>query len=59
MATSEAQKRAANKYIAKNMTVLGCKVRREYAEAVHAKAKAEGTTANAIIRQALDRFLES
>lgn len=58
MALTEAQKRANNKYIAEHMTVLGCKVRKEYADRVREKAKAEGTSVNAILKKALDEFLE-
>ena len=58
MALTEAQKRANNKYIAEHMTVLGCKVRKEYADEVREKAKAEGTSVNAILKKALDEFLE-
>ena len=58
MALTEAQKRANNKYIAEHMTVFGCKVRKEYAERVREKAKAEGTSVNAILKKALDEFLE-
>ena len=58
MALTEAQKRANNKYIAEHMTVLGCKVRKEYADKVREKAKAEGISVNAILKNALDEFLE-
>lgn len=58
MALTEAQKKANNKYIAEHMTVLGCKVRKEYADKVREKAKAEGTSVNAILKKALDEFLE-
>lgn len=58
MALTEAQKRANNKYIAEHMTVLGCKVRKEYAYKVREKAKEEGTSVNAILKKALDEFLE-
>lgn len=58
MALTEAQKRANNKYIAEHMTVLGCKVRKEYADRVREKAKAEGTSVNAILKKVLDEFLE-
>lgn len=57
MALSEAQRRANNKYISEHMTVLGCKVRKEYAEKVRNKAKEQGTTVNAILKKALDDFL--
>ena len=59
MALTEAQKRANNKYIAEHMTVLGCKVRKEYADRVREKAKEEGTSVNAILKKALDEFLEN
>lgn len=59
MALTEAQRRANNKYIADHMTVLGCKVRKDYAEKVRNKAKEEGTTVNAVIKKALDAFLEA
>lgn len=58
MALTEAQKRANNKYIAERMTVLGCKVRKEYADKVREKAKADGASVNAILKKALDEFLE-
>ena len=58
MALTETQKRANNKYIAEHMTVLGCKVRKEYADKVREKAKADGISVNAILKKALDEFLE-
>lgn len=57
MALTDAQRRANNKYIAKSMTVLGCKVRKEYAEKVRAKCKEDGTTVNAILKRALDEYM--
>ena len=58
MALTDAQRRANNKYIAEHMTILGCKVRKDYAERVKQKAKDTGTTVNAILKKALDDFLE-
>lgn len=58
MALTDAQRRANNKYIAEHMTILGCKVRKDYAERVKEKAKDTGTTVNAILKKALDDFLE-
>lgn len=58
MPVSDAQKRASNKYIAEHMTVLGCKVRKEYAERVREKARDKGVSVNFILRKALDDFLE-
>lgn len=57
MAISEARKRANKKYNAKTYTMLGCKVRKDYAEQVKAACEAAGTTPNAIFRAALDRFM--
>lgn len=58
MALTDAKRRANNKYIAEHMTILGCKVRKDYAERVKEKAKDTGTTVNAILKKALDDFLE-
>ena len=58
MALTDAQRRANNKYISEHMTVLGCKVRKDYADRVREKAKDEGTSVNAILKKALDDFME-
>ena len=58
MALTNAQRRANNKYISEHMTVRGCKVRKDYADIVRQKAKDEGTSVNAILKKALDDFLE-
>ncbi len=53
------KKRASNnKWDAENMTVLGVKVRKEYADEVRRKAKERGDTVNAILKAALDRYME-
>ena len=57
MALSDAKRRANNKYIAKNMTVLGVKVRKEYADEVRKVAKERGDTVNSILKAALDQYL--
>lgn len=57
MARSEARKRANNKWDAANMVVLGCKVRREKAEAFREACKGAGTTPNAVFTAALDAFM--
>ena len=57
MALTESKRKANNKYIAANMKVLGCKVRKEYAEEAHAAAAAAGTTVNAVMKQALDELI--
>ena len=54
------KKRAANnKWDLENMTILGCKVRKDYAEKVREKARERGDTVNAILKEALDRYLEN
>ena len=58
MALTDAQRRANNKYIAENMTVLGCKVRKTDADRFRAAAAATGTTINAVLRAALDDLAE-
>lgn len=55
---TDAQRRAQNKYDAANMTVLGCKVRRDEAEAFKEACRAAGTTPNAVFRDAMQRFME-
>ena len=59
MALTEAKRRANNKYIAANMTVLGCKVRKDKAELFRAACKAAGTTPNAVFTAAMDNLLAS
>lgn len=58
MGLTDAQRRANNKYISEHMTVLGCKVRKDYADRVRQKAKDEGTSVNAILKKALDEYME-
>ena len=58
MSTSDAQRRASNKYIAENMTVLGCKIRKEDAEKFKKACSAAGTNPNAVFRKAIDEFMK-
>lgn len=58
MGLTDAKRRANNKYIAANMTVLGCKVRKDEAEAFKAACKAAKITPNAVFRQAMREFME-
>lgn len=58
MPLTEAKKRANNKYLAENYTVLGVKVRKDYAEEVRQRARERGDTVNAILKKALDRYME-
>jgi hypothetical protein len=57
MALTEAKRRANDKYLAENYTILGSKVRREYADQVREEAKRRGDSVNAVIKQALDDYL--
>lgn len=57
MPLTDAKRRANNKYIAENMTVLGCKVRKDRAEEFKAACKAAGTTPNAVFTAAINEFL--
>lgn len=57
MALTEAQRRAKQKYEAKAYTTIGCRMRREEAEALSAACKARGTTINAVLRAAVDKFM--
>lgn len=54
----ECQKRAKNKWDAANMTVLGCKIRKDKAERFKAACKSAGTTPNAVFTEAINKFLE-
>lgn len=56
-ALSEARKRANLKWDKENMTILACRVRKDYAEQVKAKALKNGDTVNGIIRKALDDYM--
>ena len=58
MALTDAKRRANNKYIAAHMTVLGCKMRKDKAEAFKAACKAAGTTPNAVFAKAALEFME-
>lgn len=55
---SKSQKEARNKWDAKNMKIVACKLRAEKAEAFHAYAKEHGTTANALLSDYIDQCLE-
>lgn len=51
MAPSEAQKKASNKYNLKNMSTLGCKVKKEQAAAFKEYAASKGKTANTVLKE--------
>ena len=54
---TEARKRANAKLDKENMTILGCKVKKEYAAKFRAACAAQGTTPNAVLKQAADDFM--
>ena len=58
MGLSESKRRANNEWDAANMTVLGCKVRRDRAEQFKAACKKNGTSPNAIFMAAMEKFME-
>lgn len=57
MAISKAKRNANNKWDAANMTVLGCKVRRDRAEAFKAACASAGTSVNAVFLEAIETFM--
>ena len=56
MPLNEAKRKANNKYIKENMTVLGCKVKKTDAERYREIAKQRSTTINAVLKQALENM---
>lgn len=59
MPLTEAKRRANNKWSAANMTVLGCKVRKDKAAVFKAACRERGTTPNAVFTAAMDKFLDN
>ncbi len=58
MAVSDAQKRAANKYIKEHMSTLACKVRKEQAAAFRTYCETRGMTSNTAIKAYVMSCLE-
>ncbi len=58
MSITEAQKRATRKWDAENMTNICIRVRKEYAKQVHEICHANNTTASAIMKEAIERFIQ-
>lgn len=54
---TEAQKRSRDKWDAKNMAVITCKLKREIAEEFKLAAKANGTTPNELFRGWIDAYM--
>lgn len=59
MPVSEAKRKANQKWDAENMTVIGCKVRKDVAERFKAECKRRGTTVNAVFLSAMREFMEN
>ena len=57
MAITEAQKRTRNKWDAKNMSVISCKIKRDVAEKFKTVAKSNSTTPNELIRIWIEKYL--
>ena len=53
----ESQKQARNKWDAENMKVVGCKIRKDQAEAFRALCIARNTTPNEVLRKAILSFM--
>ena len=51
MAVSEAQKRAADRYHREHMATIGCKLKKEEAQAFKNYAEAQNKTANALLKE--------
>jgi hypothetical protein len=54
---SDAKRKANNKYIKNNMTVMGCKVKKEDVARYHEAAARAGTTVNCVLKSVLDQLL--
>lgn len=55
--TSEAKRRANNKFDLKTYTVLGCKIRKEEAEAFKKACQELKTTPNEVFKKAISTFM--
>ena len=54
---TRAERANNNKWDAVNMTVLGCKVKRDEADAFREACRMPGTSPNAIFKAAIDDFM--
>lgn len=58
--TISAKKRAANnKWDKENMTMIGCRVRKTYAQQIKERCKKHGIAPATILRKAIDDFMLS
>ena len=54
---SEKKKASNAKWDKENMTTLACRVKKDYAAKFRAACAAQGTTPNAVLKQAADDFM--
>ena len=59
MAVSEAKKRANRKFDAKTYTIVSCRIRKDYAELFKEACSRAGTCPNAVLRKAVDDFMNN
>lgn len=55
---SEKKKASNAKWDKENMTTLACRVKKDYAAKFRAVCAAQGTTPNAVLKQAADSFMK-
>lgn len=58
MPVSERKKASNAKWDRENLTILACKVRKDYAREFKAACANAGTTPNAVLKAAADKFLQ-
>lgn len=56
---SEKKKASNAKWDKENMTSLACRVKKDYAENFKAACAKAGTTPNAVLKQAVEEFLQA
>ncbi|MBQ1458694.1 MAG: hypothetical protein IIZ20_09335 [Butyrivibrio sp.] len=59
MSLSDARRKANNKYLLAHYTVVGCKIRKEAAQAFKEECKKQNTTPNEVLRKAIIDFMKT
>lgn len=59
MPLSDARRKANNKYLSAHYTVVGCKIRKEAAQAFKEECKKRNTTPNEVLRKAIIEFMKT
>ena len=59
MAISEAKKRANNKYNLAHYKIVGCKIKKEDAQAFKEECKKRNTTPNEVLKNAINEFMKA